>query len=185
MPVLPMNVNYELYPTKWYNVKEDFGALGDGVTDDSPAFNKAINALVAQFGGGKLLIPAGTYIIGSSIILQSLVHLVGAGIEVTILKLKNGVNADLLQGAVAGYGGGVICNVGAANASGSPGGVYNWSLQDLTLDGNKAGQSSGTSYCCRVYGFGYILQNVRMRNGYSGGMLSDWNGGSGPTNPVL
>src|SRR5262249_33422711 len=33
------------------------------------------------------------------------------------------------------------------------------------------------SYCLRQYGFGFILLNVRMRNGYSGGILSDWNGG--------
>jgi hypothetical protein len=179
MPVAPTNVNYESIPSKWFDVKSDFGAMGDGITDDSAAFNNAISALVNDFGGGKLLIPAGTYLIGTTIKLPSQVHLVGAGIEATVLKLKSGTNADLLQGAMAGYGGGVICNAGAANASGSTGGIYNWSLQDLTLDGNKAGQSSGTSYCCRVYGYGYILENIRMRNGYSGGLLSDWNGGSG------
>lgn len=46
-----------------YNVK-DFGAKGDGVTLDSPAFNKAIEAAAAK-GGGEIEVPAGTFLCGS------------------------------------------------------------------------------------------------------------------------
>ena len=42
-----------------YNVR-NFGATGDGKTVDSPAINKAIEA-VAAAGGGMLVFPAGTY----------------------------------------------------------------------------------------------------------------------------
>ena len=42
-----------------YNVR-DFGASGDGKTVDTPAINKAIEAVAAK-GGGTLLFPAGTY----------------------------------------------------------------------------------------------------------------------------
>ena len=42
-----------------YNVR-DFGATGDGKTVDTPAINKAIEAVAAK-GGGTLLFPAGTY----------------------------------------------------------------------------------------------------------------------------
>ena len=38
----------------------DFGPVGNGVADDGPAFQKAFDALHAA-GGGKLLIPAGSY----------------------------------------------------------------------------------------------------------------------------
>jgi polygalacturonase len=38
-----------------------FGATGDGKTIDTPAINKAIEAIAAQ-GGGTLLFPAGTYV---------------------------------------------------------------------------------------------------------------------------
>lgn len=38
----------------------DFGAVGDGVADDSDAFDLAIGAIAAQ-GGGELIIPPGTY----------------------------------------------------------------------------------------------------------------------------
>jgi len=42
----------------------DFGAMGDGTNLDSPAIDRAIQA-AAQFGGGTIFIPAGTYLCGS------------------------------------------------------------------------------------------------------------------------
>lgn len=156
------------------NVK-DYSAQGDGVTDDSAAITAAINA-VNNAGGGVVYFPPGTYVTGKQF-LYSKVHLWGAGIEATIIQLKNGTNDDLLAGSINGYGGGVMTNMSAGSDTGAVGGIYNWSVQDLTLDGNKSNQSSGTSYCIHQYGFGFILHNVRVRNGYSGGILSDWNGG--------
>src|SRR5215213_7724711 len=44
----------------------DFGAIGDGVTDDAPAFQKALDAL-ATAGGGTLFIPAGQYVIATPV----------------------------------------------------------------------------------------------------------------------
>ena len=43
-----------------FNVRT-YGATGDGKTVDTPAINKAIEA-VAAAGGGTLLFPAGTYV---------------------------------------------------------------------------------------------------------------------------
>ena len=45
----------------------DFGAAGDGVTDDGPAFQSALDALAAA-GGGKLLVPAGVYFIATPVV---------------------------------------------------------------------------------------------------------------------
>jgi hypothetical protein len=156
------------------NVKQ-LGAVGDGVTDDTTSITNAIN-VAHNAGGGIVYLPPGTYITGTQL-LYSDVHIIGAGIETTTLKLKSGTNADLLQGTVNGYGGGVMCNVSAANDTGSTGGVESFSVRSMTLDGNKAGQSSGTSYCMRFYGLGFLLQDLVMKNGYSGGLLTDWNGG--------
>ncbi|WP_213803691.1 glycoside hydrolase family 28 protein [Granulicella sp. dw_53] len=50
-----------------------YGATGDGKTVDSPAINKAIDA-VAAAGGGTLVFPAGTYLC-FSLHLKSYVHL--------------------------------------------------------------------------------------------------------------
>lgn len=44
----------------------DFGATGDGVTDDAPAFQKALDAL-ATAGGGTLLVPEGKYVIATPV----------------------------------------------------------------------------------------------------------------------
>jgi uncharacterized repeat protein (TIGR03803 family) len=43
-----------------------FGAVGDGVTDDGPALQRALNAL-ASAGGGTLVVPAGRYAIASPV----------------------------------------------------------------------------------------------------------------------
>lgn len=43
----------------WFNVV-DYGAIGDGTTDDTAAINLAIGALIAA-GGGVLYFPAGTF----------------------------------------------------------------------------------------------------------------------------
>jgi hypothetical protein len=40
----------------------DFGAVGDGITDDGPALQSALNA-IGQNGGGTLFVPAGRYAI--------------------------------------------------------------------------------------------------------------------------
>jgi Carboxypeptidase regulatory-like domain/Pectate lyase superfamily protein len=45
----------------------DFSPAGDGVTDDGPALQSAIDAL-ADAGGGTLLIPAGSYLIATPVI---------------------------------------------------------------------------------------------------------------------
>jgi hypothetical protein len=44
----------------------DFGATGDGTTDDAPAFQKALDAL-ATAGGGTLFIPEGKYVIATPV----------------------------------------------------------------------------------------------------------------------
>jgi parallel beta-helix repeat protein len=74
------------------NVKT-YGAVGDGVTNDTAAFNKALAACAV--GGGTCLVPEGTYLISASGIstgrhrpsVLSGVHLTGAGRRASILKI--------------------------------------------------------------------------------------------------
>ena len=67
---------------------KDFGAVGDGVTDDTAAIQAAIDAVFAA-SSGIVTIPAGTYIVSSPLTLKSGVILSGAGHTVTILKAKH------------------------------------------------------------------------------------------------
>ena len=47
----------------------DFGATGDGSTDDTPAFNSAITAMYAA-GRSQLYIPAGTYYLANPVVVN-------------------------------------------------------------------------------------------------------------------
>lgn len=62
----------------------DFGAKGDGTTDDTSAIQAAINAVNAA-GGGVLCVPRGTYIVGA-LTMKPKVRLIGDGQESTILQ---------------------------------------------------------------------------------------------------
>ena len=54
--------------SSWLNVKTNFGAVGDGVTDDTNAFQSALNALESPVSHASVLyIPAGTYKITSGL----------------------------------------------------------------------------------------------------------------------
>lgn len=64
---------------------KDFGAVGDGVTDDTAAINAAISARNAS-GGGVVYFPAGTYRVKSSIQYMPGVDLIGEGMFATTLK---------------------------------------------------------------------------------------------------
>lgn len=72
------------------NVK-DYGAIGDGVTDDYIAIQSAIDSLDNR--GGTVLFPSGTYSISSRLI-------IGDGNGSTIASTKNGVK---IRGTGAGF----------------------------------------------------------------------------------
>ena len=73
-----------------FNVK-DFGAVGDGSTDDSSAFQNAVDTAVAQSIGGCVYIPAGRYrlnsrIVKTSISLPKSLSIIGDGQGVSVLS---------------------------------------------------------------------------------------------------
>lgn len=58
----------------------DFGAVGDGVTDDTAAIQAAVNA------AGEIYFPPGTYRCNTQIVLRAGISLVGAGVGVTKIE---------------------------------------------------------------------------------------------------
>jgi len=73
---------------------KDFGAVGDGVTDDTAAIQAAINASV---GGGTLLLPVGTYLVSDTLTFTSVITFQGQGVGSVILAASTMSNStDLL-----------------------------------------------------------------------------------------
>lgn len=72
------------------NIK-DYGAVGDGVTDNTTAIQDAIDNVDLN-GGGLVLIPTGTFLISSPLIMKSGVSITGLGgiSESIILNASNG-----------------------------------------------------------------------------------------------
>lgn len=67
---------------------KDFNAIGDGTTDDTTAFQNAINQLTA---GGRLDIPRGTYLITDTLTISvNGVHIVGANEFSSLIKFNPG-----------------------------------------------------------------------------------------------
>ena len=88
-----------------YNVR-DFGAKGDGKTLDHHAINAAIDSCVAH-GGGRVVVPAGTYLCGS-IRMKSHVELhlsAGAKILAAPAKMKAYDEAESWEGPAYKDGG--------------------------------------------------------------------------------
>src|SRR5262249_29821521 len=93
----PRTLPYRLGFDWVVNVK-DWGAKGDGTTEDQPAIQNAVNYAYTLNPGGRngavVFFPAGTYNLGTRLRLSTpypapnagLVSLVGAGRDVTILK---------------------------------------------------------------------------------------------------
>src|SRR5579859_3031835 len=143
----------------FYNIK-DKGAQCDGVTDDTTAVRAAITA-ASNAGGGAVYHPGGTCIT-QKLTLPTGVWLVGAGYEASIYKLKNGVNDNLIE----------TTNFSTLTGTNTVAAPYNFGITNLTLDGNKANQTTG--YGVAIYGYGYSLQNARIRNCKSWGIWSEW-----------
>ncbi|MBI0577468.1 hypothetical protein IEC97_08855 [Neobacillus cucumis] len=72
----------------------DYSSYKSG-PDWIPAFNQAFTDLTVS-GGGILQIPVGTYNINSTITIPANVHVMGAGVGVTTIRLSNGVNTDMI-----------------------------------------------------------------------------------------
>jgi len=73
---------------------KDFGAVGDGVTDDTAAFNLAIAAVPSE--GGTILIPSGTYKVTNIEIDKSRVFLQGSNDGSSVI-LNGGTNTPAIK----------------------------------------------------------------------------------------
>ena len=86
----------------------DFGAVGDGVTDDTEAINRALYQLYCRETNTAvrrtLFFPAGTYRIIESIIIPTYARLAGEGAEASVIFLDTSADISSLSAYVARYG---------------------------------------------------------------------------------
>ncbi len=107
--------------------------VNTSTTSAQTVINSAISSLPAS--GGTVYLMEGTYIVDGSITLPNNITLVGSG-PGTVLKLKNGINADAS----------LITN------SDTTIGNQGITVKDIRLDGNKANNASG--YQAGIYFIG-------------------------------
>jgi hypothetical protein len=121
---------------------KDFGATGDGVTDDAPSINAAIQELFTSLGNIPVIdqsrqvtiyLPAGTYAIEATLLLYPFVNIVGDGVENTIILVNNPILTCAMQ--TADSQGNTAGNIGSGGAT-LP---KNISVRNLTIsvNGNK------------------------------------------------
>lgn len=134
----------------WYDVK-DFGAVGNGVTDDTAAIQAAINCANAN-GGGQVWIPAGTYKTSNTIVILKNVDLRAARNSVTIKPNANfnvlrphmgscmeGINVDVTSLGLNNFTNAAIYMYG----SDSPFEFYHTQMSGFTLNGPNYGTGLG------------------------------------------
>ena len=139
---------------------KDFGATGDGTTDDTTAIQNCLNSFTQSTGGGTIYFPAGTYIISASLIVDvngmTLIGTKGS----TWIKRKNGVAGGTMNLLQTGYQG--RYTPGAT--------IYDFTMIGMGFDGNKANNTVGVDdnfdegvsllYAARCYIADCYIKNV-------------------------
>ena len=115
---------------------KNYGAIGDGVADDSDAISRA----VLENPNKTVFFPAGVYLISRTILLPDYTTITGTGSD-CVIRRANGFNGDMLQ------------SVNYTKDSGTDNHdctMHRIAISNMAIDGNKTGAASGNGisiYC--------------------------------------
>jgi len=153
----------------------DFGASGNGRTNSTPAFQRAIDVLGA--GGGIVHVPAGLYLVDRVVVRQrgiaveladgaTIRKFGGAGIKSRGIFELNGLH----DAAFELRGGAIDLNGEGPQGIGTPGRIHNLysSHTDATVTG-IAGPTNAAVYALRSTGI--AVRNCSIRNSGENGLL--------------
>jgi hypothetical protein len=140
---------------------KDFGAVGDGVTDDTAEIQAAVDAMA---GVGAVFFPAGTYL--GYINVPDNTVLYGEG-ESSIIRLPTGANRAAIQ------------------SLDTSGGNDNVQIFRLQVDGNKSGQSNLIAIGINIDGAckNWLVTQCKITNTYGHGIQG--RGGGVPANSAV
>lgn len=138
----------------------NYGAVGNGVTDDSAAIQAAANAAAAAQYGGVVYLPAGNYFISTGILIGNNTYIMGESRDSTFMTLSANAKTN-----------GAFSNIMIANSRWTEGGTHgnqtwqqNMRVSDIGFNGNADnnalnGNNQGAVYFVGVY-------NVEVFNCY-------------------
>jgi hypothetical protein len=147
-----------------------FGAQGDGAADDTNAIQAAIDAANSR-GGGTVVFPAGTFRITRALTIYSEIVFRGAGMRATVIRKSPGGTYPLVK------------SPGYDPPTGEPTPIFTWSLQNLTLDGNRDAGALGNGI--QAYSAGYSLFNISIANCAGRGLWCEFHPDDPPAGELL
>ncbi len=107
---------------------KDYGATGNGSTDDYPSLQAALN-VVAVAGKGALFIPAGTYMLSQDLVVPSNCLILGAGRGSTLKAAVNSLTNCLKLSSVS------HCMIANLQIDGNKANVQQIGIQYVSLSG--------------------------------------------------
>jgi len=148
------------------NVK-DYGAVGNGATDDTAAIAAAFSAAGSAAYGALIYFPPGYYKTTGGHVLPANASVQGAGMQSTSVELTGSSN---------------FCfKIGPAAIVGSPAPEYVNKISSLKIIGQSASQSATQTGVWAYNNFFFQLENI-YAHGFKEAFLFD--GGVGGTNPT-
>lgn len=172
----------------WANLQEDFGAKGNGYSDDTKALQRALDALGPGKGFGVLYLPPGVYRITDTLQIRRAKDeeskdftILGAGPETTLIRWDGKAGHSMLQhngwyarlGRLTFDGAG---RAGTAIAMGARFSTYNefhdLVIQDVEfgIEGGEGGKMTGQGIAETV-----VRRCVFLRCSKAGLSLQNWN----------